>query len=403
MTRSPILRYLLLLLLSGLLLMTSVQAEPVKLTVLLPFSNVYKDQGVEAKQGFLLGLQQEAAEQKIDWKSWIALEFLDTRVEANHTLELAKSAIADGSKAILGLVSSGIALKIQDYVLNEAQVPFILLSGTVSAKLRTTHPLFIRTTRSVPLMSIAVARWLEEHPIVSISKPRWACVHSDYVYGVGICNAFKKAYSHIGEEIGRVPVPLKTISKKKEILQLAKLEPDFAFSVFTAAECDLFMNNFYRFKLHKKIPMIVIGSCTSPRRLQAYKKTLDQYDTGIGLYSVIDYTPIADNPPNVRFVDRYKQIYNSLPDYSAMRAYDAGRLLMKALVELQGKWDGMKVVHLMKTMPYVSPRHGQRLRFDTHGDILNGAYILKTKRDGDRLLNEIIYQVPPINIDEVLK
>ena len=34
------------------------QDQPVKLTILLPLSNIYKDMGIDAKNGFFLGIEQ---------------------------------------------------------------------------------------------------------------------------------------------------------------------------------------------------------------------------------------------------------------------------------------------------------------------------------------------------------
>ena len=82
-----------------------------------------------------------------------------------------------------------------------------------------------------------------------------------------------------------------------------------------------------------------------------------------------------------------------------MRAYDAGRLLIKALAQLEGQWDGPQMVQLMKTLPVISPRHGEPLKFDSHGDAINPGYIFKVKRVGDRLMNGLVGQVPSINLD----
>jgi ABC-type branched-subunit amino acid transport system substrate-binding protein len=394
----------LLMLLSGFSVITSVRAEPVKLAVLLPLSNVYKDAGNDAKRGLLLGIQEEVKAHKVPWDSWVKLEFFDTRVDKAHSLKMAKEVIADGAKAILGTYSSGDALYIQDYVLNEAEVPFILCAGAASERLRTTHPLFIRVTRTIPLVSISFARWLTAHPIVATGRPRWVCIHSDYAFGRGACEAFKRFYGEVGEEIGRIPVPLKTVNKKPYLVQLAKLKPDFAFGVFASAENNTFFQDYYRFKIHQSIPLLAGSvSAINPQQMQSYEKTLEKYGTGIGFMAVSPYVIEAANPINEHFVAQYQQAYNKPASYPAMTAYDTGRLLVKALVELQGKWDGAKVVQLMKTLPYRSPRHGQQLQFDSHSDVMNGAYIVKAKRDGNRLVLEIVGQVPPINMDEVLK
>lgn len=103
---------------------------------------------------------------------------------------------------------------------------------------------------------------------------------------------------------------------------------------------------------------------------------------------------------NQRFIALYQQTYNTRPSAFAMWGYDGGRLLIKALVKLQDQWDGPQVVQLMKTLPLMSPRYGNSLQFDTYGNAISPAAILKTKRDGSRLLIETVGQVPPINLDD---
>src|SRR5262249_39594588 len=74
-----------------------------------PFSGVYKDLGLDAKNGFLLGLKKEAGEAKVHVESWVTFDFVDDLADADHSLELAKQVIEEGAKAILGIVSSAVA------------------------------------------------------------------------------------------------------------------------------------------------------------------------------------------------------------------------------------------------------------------------------------------------------
>ncbi len=396
----PFIRIPWLALLSSLFIVTSIQAEPVKLSVLSGFSGLYKRPSLVAKQGFLLGVQTEAAEQGIDWKSWAAFEFLDTRLDKARALELAKTAIANGSKAILGFSASGVALNVRDFALDEAKVPFVIFVGGTSAKLRRQHPLFLRLSNDSRYYMISLASWLKTNPPESAGKPKWACIYADYAFGVGVCDAFKQAYQDTGEEIGRVPVPFKTVNKKKEIAQLAKLEPDFAVAAFAGGEAQVFMRDYFRFKVNKTIPLLINASAFSGPLMQKHVETLEKYDTGTGVMYAKPYIPTLKNEANQYFIEHYQQAYNTAPDLFALRGYDTGRLLIKALAKLQGKWDGAQVVKLMKTLPYISPRHGQQLTFDSHGDAINAGYIIKTKRDGAQLVEEMIGQVPPISLDD---
>jgi ABC-type branched-subunit amino acid transport system substrate-binding protein len=172
-----------------------------------------KDIGVEAKQGFLLGRKKEASEAKVNLESWMTFDFIDNQADADYSLELAKKVIGGGAKAILGIVSSAAALTLKDYVLHEAQVPFIVFVAAGTTALRDTHPLFLRTSFSNQHAGIGLALWTKEHPVVPSTKPRWACIHADYAAGPDFCNGFALVYKQIGEEIGRVPVPFKASRK----------------------------------------------------------------------------------------------------------------------------------------------------------------------------------------------
>ncbi len=387
----------------GFLFPPHLQADPVKLAVLLPFSGVYRENGVAAKNGFLLGLKKEASEAKVNVESWVTFDFLDSRADVDHSLELAKKVIGEGAKAILGIVSSEVALQLKEYVLNEAHVPFIVFAAAGTTELRSMHPLFLRTSFSNQHASIGLALWIKEHPVVPTTKPRWACIHADYAAGPDFCNGFALIYMQIGEEVGRIPVPFKSLEKKPQLVQLSKLQPDFAFAFFAGAEAAVFVQDYYRFKIQEKIPLLMPGFAMTGQLLQAYEKTLEQYGTAIGVLSALHWAVELENQENQTFVGTYQEEYNTPPIVYAMSAYDAGRLLVRALIQLEGRWNGLQVVQQMKTLPLSSPRDGKSLQFDTHGDPINPEYIFRTERRGDRLVNTLIGQVPSINMDDYLK
>ena len=379
------------------------QAEPVKVAVLLPFSGVYREVGVAAKHGFLLGLKKEASEAKVNLESWVIFDFVDDQADADHSLELAKQVIGEGAKAILGMVSANVALKLKDYVLHEAQVPFIVFAAAGATELRTRHPLFLRTSSAAQQVGIGLALWLKEHPVVPAPKPRWACIHADYAAVPDFCNGFALVYKQIGEEIGRIPVPFKSLEKKPQLVQLAKLQPDFAFAFFGGAEAAVFVQDYYRFKIHEKIPLLAPADVVMGQLLPFYEKTLEQYGTAIGVLSALHWAVELENQENQTFVALYQEEYNTPPLVYAMSAYDAGRLLVKALTQLEGRWNSVQVVQQMKTLPLSSPRDGKLLKFDMHGDPINPEYIFRTERQGDHLVNKLIGQVPSINMDDYLK
>ena len=157
------------------------------------------------------------------------------------------------------------------------------------------------------------------------------------------------------------------------------------------------------FNIHEKMPLLAPGDIVTKQWRQCYEKTLDQYGTALGILSALHWAVELENPENKTFVTFYQDAYKTPPSHFAMSAYDAGRLLVKALTQLEGRWDGVQVVQQMKTLPLASPRDGKVLKFDTHGDPINPEYIFRTERQGERLVNKLIGQVPSINMDDYLK
>ena len=268
-------------------------ADPVKVAVLLPFSGIFKDLGVGAKQGFLLGLKTEANEAKVNVESWVTFDFVDDLADADHSLALAKQVIGEGAKAILGMVSSDVALQLKEYVLHEAQVPLIVFAAAGTSELRTTHPLFLRTSFSNQHAGLGLALWMKEHPVVPSTKPRWACIHAALA-GPDFCNGFALLYKQIGEEIGRISVPYKSLETKPQLVQLAKLQPDFAFAFFGGADAAVFVQDYYRFKIHEKIPLLAPGDLVTGQLRQFYEKTLDEHGTAMGVLSALHCKPRHD-------------------------------------------------------------------------------------------------------------
>ncbi|MDM8550665.1 ABC transporter substrate-binding protein [Desulfobacterales bacterium HSG2] len=377
-------------------------ADAVKITILLPLSGGYKNLGASARDGFLLGVEQESAELNADISQWITLSMVDTKSDTKQALPLVQKSVANGSQAVMGIISSGVGLAIGDYVLNKAKVPLIVFGSCGTWNLRTENPLFLRTTYSNHQIGYGLGLWMRNHPVAASQKKkaRWACIYTNYQAGVELCDGFKMGYEGVGEEVGRIAVPVNTSKKSEYLIQLSKLRPSVAFAFFVGVELELFLQDYYRFGLNKKIPLGMAGAVLSPKVLQSAEKTLGQYGTAVGITNADSWNVGLDNAENRLFVKRYQQKYGKLPPTFAMNGYDTGRLLVKALVKLDGKWDAEQVVRLMKTLPLISPRHGKTLKFDAHGDAINAMQISVITQQENRLINKLIGETPEINLDE---
>ena len=86
-----------------------------------------------------------------------------------------------------------------------------------------------------------------------------------------------------------------------------------------------------------------------------------------------------------------------------MSSYDAGRIFVKALSKLKGKWDKNKLMRIMRNISVLSPRHGKKLKFDQFGDPINPEYIFVTEKKQNKLINRRVGKIPDININNYIK
>lgn len=379
------------------------EGNPVKLTMLLPMTGAQKEVGAMIKNGFFLGVDQESARLGVDLKQWVEIEVLDSRADPKVALPLAKDAVARGTQAILGVVSMDVGTTIEDFVLNDAKIPLIVCGACPAIKIRSTNPLFLRTTFSAYQITIGLTAWLKNHPVKpSTGAPlKWACAHMDF--GVEFCDGFKLGYEPMGQEAGRVSVPYNTANMQPYLIGVSKLQPDFTFAFFAGLENELFVKGYYQFGMQKKAPLTMLGTVLTPLVLKNFEATLDQYNTGVGILNASPWFPKLNNPENTLFLAQYQQAYGTPPGVYAVHGYDTGRMLVNALAQLQGKWDALKVMELLRATPVNSARTGKPLTFDTHGDPILPMYIFQTKREGKSIVNEFLGETPPINTDEYLK
>jgi branched-chain amino acid transport system substrate-binding protein len=377
-------------------------AAPAKITILLPFTSVYKHLGESAKKGFLLGIKKEGHDIKADLDNWVTFDFVDSKADPASAEGELKKVVAQGSKAIMGIVSSDVAEKIRDQVINEHKIPFIVFGAAGTPKIRTKNPLYLRMSFSNYLAPYGLALWELKNPVSGKPTRKWSCIYADYAAGKDVCEGFALAYKNSQNELKRIPVPFKTLEKTKQIEELVSLKPDFAVAFFAGAEASFFVRDYYKLKAQKQVRLLAPGFLTAGQLLKDYEKTQREFDTAVGLVTASHWDVDLKNDENVEFVKNFRSEYTSDPDIYSMHGYDTGRLLVKALKEMKGQWNGTELVNKMRTVPLMSPRHGTQLKFDSHGDPLNAAYIYQVKKVGNQLVQERIAEFPAINLDTQL-
>lgn len=374
---------------------------PVKMTVLLPFTSVYRDIGDAVRDGFLLGVEKQSKILGIDSKTLLDVQFVDSKADVPTARDLVKAAIGNGAKIIGGVVSSDVAMAVQSEA-QASKVPLIIFGAAGTPKVRSDSGRFLRLTFSNYQPPYGLAAWLRNQGPYSKSsvKKKYACIHADYQAGIDYCDGFKMGFGDAGTEIGRVPVPFRTVDKSPFLVQLKGLKPDFAYAFFAGSDAEIFLTEYYKFQLHKNIPLTVTGDVFAPKLLEAYNQTAKQFSTGDGVYFSSHWAPSLENMANKEFLQAFREKYQRDPSHFALHGYDGGRLVIDGLNKNRMP---ESLINTMRHADIPSPRHGKPIRFDSGGDPINPQYIFLTRIENGKIKINQVGTIESLDFDDILK
>lgn len=342
------------------------EPEPIRIGFLGELTGHSAGLSSSGRDGFLLAIEEINAKGGINGHEVLGL-VQDLRMQQEDAIQAVRFLQAQGVQAIIGPMTSQAAVAIVPEI-NRAKIPTI--SPTVSTnQLAELDDYFFRT-----YYTNAQAAELLAGKLLSTTPQRIAAILdlSNQAYTVDWLEHFQKALEKGGGTlVAKVPFDVRTETKFLEISrQTAAAQPDSILILASAVDTALICQQFA--KIGVTLPRYATGWSYSDDLIQMGGQTVE------GL-TLIQSTYMEDSSLKMQqFVTAYLKRFRNQPNFPALHAYDATRLLLAALEKT------VKGQNLRQSLLDMSHFEGLQsdLAFDRYGDQKNPQLYLARIENG---------------------
>jgi branched-chain amino acid transport system substrate-binding protein len=355
-------------------------AQEVKVGIVLPYTGIGAQFGQQMDRGMEMYLKLNPAAVK---PYTIKLIKRDDKNPSGADSKVAVQELLTQDKvaAVAGWVYSPNAIASAPVIVAGHKLAVIMNAGT--AFITNLAPTFVRTSFSMwhagYAIGIAAAKQLNAKTAVVI--------YSDFPPGKDSLEAFRNAFeANGGRVIDAIPAggPA-TVPDFTPFFQRAKNEkPDVIFVFVPAGDHAVAIAKTYAALGLKEagIKLIGPGDITDDDKLQAMG------EAAVGIISMHHYNADLDNPENKRFVAAWKAAYgaDSIPDFTAVGAYDGMAAIVHAIQATKGQMDGDAAVKALLGWKFNSPQGEIMIDPDTR-DIVMNEYLSEVVKGADGKLH----------------
>jgi branched-chain amino acid transport system substrate-binding protein len=220
---------------------------------------------------------------------------------------------------------------------------------------------------------------------------------TDFVAGRHAVEAFMAGYKAAGGEIVKeIYPPLNTPDFAPYLAQADSQKADAVYAWFAGADAIRFVKQYKEYGLWDRMPLMGHGVLTDDTIMPAIG------DAALGILTIASYTPVIDSPENRTFVKEYDAKYKTWPSRYGEAGYVTGQLITAAIDALKGDLGDRARVReaLRQALPKVKPPRGH-MDFDAYRQCITAIFIMKTEKQGGRIVNAIVDRLPPASQEQV--
>jgi branched-chain amino acid transport system substrate-binding protein len=359
------------------------QTSPVKIGLVLPYSQVYAVLGESITAGMQLVFE------RLQWTvAGRRIELIKEDDEVNPQVGLRKTKKlieSDGVDFLVGPVSSGVLAAIRDTVHQAKQILLVANAGNDEISRDRCSRYIFRTSFSNWQPNSPMGRWVAAH----VGREAFV-IGPKYSAGFDQIRAFKETFVAaggrvVGEDYTPFPVNEDFAPFLTKIRQVA---PPVVYAFFSGSQAVRFVRQYDEFGLRAASRLCGSGFLTETDVLPAEGKA------ALGILTGHFYSTLLDNPTNKRFVREYREKFKRTPDGFAVQGYDTAQTIVAALNATRGDTrDRDRLIEALRAVEFDSPRG--RFRFDpkTQNVIQPFIYIREVREVGGELANVVIDHV----------
>src|SRR6185295_10282621 len=282
---------------------------------------VYATVGNEVKHGWELWLERHGGKLgKRDVTTVVADEGESPQTGVPAVQKLLQS---DQVDAIVGIISSPIALGAKDVVAEAKKLMIVANAGAGAITGAARSPYIWRTSftnaQVASVMGKHLAGKAEVGPVYLIAP--------DYAAGAEVIRGFKATFEAGGGKIAGEAKPAfaKTQDYQPFLTGIQASGAKATFCFFAGAEAVAFVKQYAQFGLSTQIPLYGTGFLTEGSVMAA------QGDAALGIQTALHYSTELDTPANKEFVAAWRAKFNTAPAVYSVQMWDIANVLGRAL------------------------------------------------------------------------
>jgi branched-chain amino acid transport system substrate-binding protein len=360
----------------------------VKIGLVVPQSGVYATVGNEMKHAWELWLERHGG--KLGNRVVTTIVADEGESPQTGVPAVQKLLQSDQVDAIVGIISSAIALGAKDKVTEAKKLMIVANAGAGAITGAAKSPYIWRTS----FTNAQVASVMGKHLATKADVGPVFLIAPDYAAGAAVIRGFKSTFEAGGGKIaGEAKPPFgKTQDFQPFLTSIQSSGAKATFCFFAGAEAVAFVKQYAQFGLPAQIPLYGSGFLTEGSAVLAA-----QGDAAVGVQTTLHYSPELDNPANHAFVAAWKAKYSDSPAVYAVQMWDAASVLDRAL----GTATALDGDSLAKAMAQVgtiadSPRGPWSFEDQSPRQKL---YLRKVEKRGNDYVNTVVAdlgEVPPV-------
>jgi len=363
-------------------------AEPIKIGYMAPYVGVFAKFGSDLRDGFKFYLDEIG--NKVAGRQII---FIDEETEGKPEVGLVKAkklVEKDQVQILAGIISSGVAYAVRDYV-TEKKIPLVITNAGATKLTQEQRSPFIFRTSFANGQQDRAGGW---YAYAKLGARKVIMIGSDYAAGHEKGDGFKKTFKFMGGEvIEEIYPPLGTNDFAPYLAKMANYvgKVDRTWAFFAGSDAIRFVNQYQEYGLKEKLKLFCEEGVTDEANLPSQK------DAALGVESYARYCIGYDSPENKRFVREYQKKYHYDPGALSEGGYVGAKFIVKALEAVKGKIENQEAfLKALRSVKFEAPRGP--VRFDEYQNVIFNTFIERVEKKDGKYNNVVVDIIP--NIDQ---
>ena len=363
-------------------------AEPIKIGYMAPYVGVFAKFGSDLRDGFKFYLDEIG--NKVAGRQII---FIDEETEGKPEVGLVKAkklVEKDQVQILAGIISSGVAYAVRDYV-TEKKIPLVITNAGATKLTQEQRSPFIFRTSFANGQQDRAGGW---YAYAKMGARKVIMIGSDYAAGHEKGDGFKKTFKFMGGEvIEEIYPPLGTNDFAPYLAKMANYvgKVDRTWAFFAGSDAIRFVNQYQEYGLKEKLKLFCEEGVTDEANLPSQK------DAALGVESYARYCIGYDSPENKRFVREYQKKYHYDPGALSEGGYVGAKFIVKALEAVKGKIENQEAfLKALRSVKFEAPRGP--VRFDEYQNVIFNTFIERVEKKDGKYNNVVVDIIP--NVDQ---